>query len=555
MIQAFKLYFLWTYIEAFIILGGLYRGVMSQTKELVESGTSLDENRLDAEDQTLYVQTGEEYDQILSRAQMAAVDGKEIRTSIRLCGPSGCGKTTLASSLAVDVKVADELINEHGLPIWKMTMDELVLLHDIAQKLVEEDGILCPICEESGCVYKRKTKNPPYRCGRQSCKHAFTEEEAFEPDENKSLPNGALERLKEVSSVKDELTERGYLFQSGKKRDEYPHSRAEVYRSLYEVYCGERFPSTPYFEVTMSHAKYAKDLIGHPHVDEDGTTFIKGKITKAVQASNDEVTVLNLDEINRAPTSAKDELYDALDGRVKISMDEVGGIEIEGTPENLIIVSTMNKGSGHHVEPLDFAEKRRLRSTYYVDFLGKEYPQKERELIIENTNAPEDLADLMVEVANKVRSTAENRDTDLSYGLPTGVLLEWAEEAYTNSISGIEDPVMKAGKSAVANAIYDHSENEIMEVESMISTKVSGQDFFETGFLTENLETEEESEEGEETSVSSNMSGIRFVCTDPTDSGCSYAKNEENADSSVIDELRCPECGGHVDKRVNGHSV
>lgn len=497
-----------------------------QRKDMVEETESWDSERLDAEDETLYVQTGEEYDQILSRAQMSVVEGMDIRTSIRLCGPSGCGKTTLATSLSIDVKIADELINEHELPVWDMTMDELALFHDIVvggEEEGSENKELCPECG-SESIYARKTKTPTYKCSEcDDC--------SFEKPEIEEVDDDWLNQFEDIDNIGEELCSRGLVDSNRKRTDDYPHSRAEVYRNLYEIYGDSQFPSTPYFEVTMSHAKYAKDLIGHPHVNENGSTFIKGKVTNAVEASNEEATVLNLDEINRAPTSAKDELYDALDGRVKVSMDEVGGLEIEGTPENLIIVSTMNKGSGHHVEPLDFAEKRRLRSTYYVKFLGLEYPEKEKELIVENTEATYRLASQMVGVANEVRRTAENDDADLSYGLPTGTLLEWANEAYTNHLAGIEEPVIKAGESAVANAIYDHNKDEVRKINTIISKSVEGVEFFKGG-----------SNNQSSSSISEKLNEKRYACLDDNDVGCSYSAYQSEAPMEVTEFVTCPEC-------------
>lgn len=508
---------------------------MTQEKEeMVEQNESWDSERLDSEEETLYVQTGEEYDQILSRAQMSVVDDMDIRTSIRLCGPSGCGKTTLANSLAIDVQIADELVNEENLPVWNMTIDELALFHDIVSK-GEEEGTepkeYCPDCG-SQSHYERKTKTPTYRCN--NCDVEFEEPNVEE------VNGDWLSQFENVDDVHQELRNRGLLGSNGEKTDDYPHSRAEMYRSLYTLYCESPYPSTPYFEVTMSHAKYAKDLIGHPHVNENGSTFIKGKVTKAVEASNEGPTVLNLDEINRAPTSAKDELYDALDGRVKVSMDEVGGLEIEGTPENLIIVSTMNKGSGHHVEPLDFAEKRRLRSTYYVDFLGLEYPEKEKELIVENTEVNYRLASEMVSVANEIRKTADNDDTDLSYGLPTGTLLEWANESYTNHLGGVEEPVIMGGKSAVANAIYDHSEDEVTKINTIISKNMQGIEFFKSQSTSQNGGS------GGNGGNSANLNETRYICEDEYDKGCSYSVYESEAPMEVTEFVTCPECESPV---------
>ena len=516
---------------------------MSENNDMVETEEFVEESRLNTEDETLYIQTSNEYDRIFSRAQMSVVEDHDIRSTARLCGPSGCGKTTLARSLAIDVKIADNLINTHELPVWEMEMNKLAVFHHIVTTgdvEATEKTEKCPHCE-SKSIYERSRKTPAFRC--QNCQEEFEEPETeVEESENPDF----LSELENVGSIQTELENRN-LVENGDQTELYPHSRAEAYRDIYKVYeSTDEFPSSPYFEITMSHAKYAKDLIGHPHIGEDGTTFVKGKVTKAVEASNEETTVLTLDEINRAPTSAKDELYDALDGRVKVSMDEVGGVEIEGNPSNLIIVSTMNKGSGHHVEPLDFAEKRRLSDTYYVDFLGVEYPEKEIELVESLTPVSNDLASEMVRTANEIRSTAAHDDSDLSYGVPTGTLLEWANGAYTNNLAGISEPVIEAGDSAVARAIYDHSDEEVSEVKTIISKNMQGVDFFPD-------ETEEENNEsGNGSTSSSSLSETRYMCNDDKNIGCSWSATESDAPAEAAEFLICPECEGVITERNPG---
>lgn len=509
---------------------------------LVETRDSWDDERLDFEDETAYVQTNNEYDQLLSRAQMSVVDDVSIDTSARIVGPSGCGKTTLARSLAFDVKIVSELVNEHNVPVWDMSADELALLNHIVHNEDTEDEELCPNCETKS-HYERDNKTPTYRCN--NCGEEFDELLV------RKKADSLLELHEEIvnnGNLNEKLQEYDLINSAGEHLEDYPHSRADAYREIYSAYTDDdEIPSAPYFEVTMSHAKYAKDLIGHPHIGENGTTFQKGKVTEAVEASNEETVVLTLDEINRAPTSAKDELYDALDGRVKVSMDEVGGVEIEGTPENLIIVSTMNKGSGHHVEPLDFAEKRRLGSTYSVDFLGVEYPEKEKKLIMDvagkligdEGGVPEKLADEMVNVANEIRQTASDDSTNLSYGLPTGTLIEWAVEAKTNFLANIPKPVVSAGESSVAEAIYDHSEDEVTKVNTIISKNMEGVEFFERNNNNNNSNT------------SSNTTNEKiYVCEDADNEGCDWQATESEAPVEACEFLVCPECDGAIEERT-----
>ncbi len=498
----------------------------------VETVESFEDNRLESENETLYQQTNEEYDEIFASAQMSVIDDYDIRTKTRLCGPSGCGKTTLARSLAFDVKIADVLINEYDLEVWKMDMDKLALFHAIVTDSEQNGTEVCPNCSYKS-FYSRSSKEPEYRCNQ--CDHEFDEPEV----QSDISSEEHLEELESITDIKGKLHEKGLINDRGEKTELYPHSRANAYRDIYKVYENDNLPSTPYFEVTMSHAKYAKDLIGYPHISDEGTTFIKGKVTKAVESSTKEPTILALDEINRAPTSAKDELYDALDGRVKISMDEAGGLEITGDASNIIIVSTMNKGSGHHVEPLDFAEKRRLGDTYYVDFLGVEYPEKEAELIVDNSPVSESLASEIVRTANEIRSTAKSKESNLSYGVPTGNLIVWAKKAFTNHLAGKEEPVVKAGVSSVARAMYDHNEDEVQTVETTITKNMQGVDFFQD-------ETEDNTESAGNTT--SFISETRYVCEDEDNVGCTWSAPESQAEMVATEYLICPECESGVNE-------
>lgn len=516
---------------------------------MTEDTENSEDTRLNEEDETMYLQTDEEYDEIFASAQMSVLDEYDIQTKARLVGPSGAGKTTLARSLAFDIKIADILINKFGLKLWDKTMDEMAVFHHMVMnddasntctlESEHDTKVMCPECD-GGSVYERQTKTPTYRC--QSCGHEFDTSE--NSNSTREIPD-YYSAFQEIDDIDAELKERDLIDNTGNKTEAYPHSKPEAYRDIYKEYTdGEPFPSTPYYEVGMSHAKYAKDLIGHPHIGDNGTTFIKGKITKAVEASNTEPVVLTLDEINRAPTSAKDELYDAIDGRVKVSMDEVGGVEITGDASNLIIVSTMNKGSGHHVEPLDFAEKRRLGDTYYVGYLGVEYPEKEIELVMDNTPVSEDLASEMVRTANEIRSTASNDGAKLSYGVPTGSLLTWGNKAFTNNLAGKSEPVIRAGKSAVANAIFDHHEDEISKVNTIISKNMQGVDFF--------IDESNESNTNSNNSSNNTINEVRYICEDNEGQNCSWSAPESKAPQDAIEYLTCPECRSIVSERKPG---
>lgn len=516
---------------------------MTQIKGLEET------NRLKADEETFFIQTTNEYDKILSKSTFAFVDelDTKIKQTYRLVGPSGCGKTTLSSSIALDLKIADLLINEFDIPVWKMNKKEMAVLScfDFESTNSEKSGELsCSNCGATGStIYERKNKSPTYRC--QNCQNEF---------ENNT--NSSVEELVEkVFSMSDTEME-NVLYENGLYEDtgsnmqktlEYPHDRGECYRNIYEKFEDiSELESIPHYEVSMSHSKYAKDLIGHPHITDDETVFEVGKVTEAISSSKDEPTVLVLDEINRAPTSAKDELYDALDGRVKVTLDEMGGIDIKGSIDNLIIVTTMNQGKGYHVEPIDFAEKRRFGSLHEMDYLGMQYPKKEIELVEQLTPVSKDIAQLMVETANKIRETAQNTDTEnnITFGVPTERVIAWATEAYTNSLTGIEEPIMEAGRNSIAKPLYDHDSDEQTIVMTTIENRTRGY----------NLVPKERQNTTTNSTNTSNTQQkkkfeAKFVCQDMGKVGCSWSAFEsEIDDEDVLQFQACPKCNEIVER-------
>lgn len=423
---------------------------------------------------TPYIQGGNEYDRVLARAQLCvsddpALDGLDDQCNARISGPSGCGKTTLGMSVALDVACIKELNDKYGLDIPSMNMDEIRMLHYI---VVELDGDI-----------------DEFKSERESASSA----ESYLNNEN----------------------------------SDEPHSRGEAIRAVYLAVEGEPLPSIPFFDVTLSHATNASDLLGHPDIQDDGSTqWIDGTITKAIRASQNGPVVLLLDEVNRAPTNGKDELYSALDGRVQVSLDGGrGGETIVGDPSNLIVISAMNEGPGHIVEPLDFAEKRRLGPKHNTGFLGEEYPEKEKELLMDVTPLSRKTVGSMVTTANSMRDNARSDETLLSYGVPTGSLIEWAFQAYANDKAGIENPLMNAGYSCIANAIYDHDDDEVEEAKTIIKSDFNG-----VGL------------EGSQNEAV----GTMYICNDSMGTGCSWSASEDVLTETVKNYLSCPECGGQV---------
>lgn len=226
----------------------------------------------------------------------------------------------------------------------------------------------------------------------------------------------------------------------------------------------------PFFDISVKWATDTTDLLGRFVLIDGETQWINGPLTKAILASRERTAVLLLDEINRARPETKSALYEALDDRAQITIDALGGEVINGKAVNLVVISTMNVGQGHHVEELDLAEQRRLGNRWSIDFLGVNHPDREAQLIADRTPVSAMFAARLVEAANKVRRLANDPDEQLSRGIPTGLLLELAASAYKYAQAGLEDAALRATRTAVVDPYYQRGDREITGRDTVVST-------------------------------------------------------------------------------------
>ena len=219
----------------------------------------------------------------------------------------------------------------------------------------------------------------------------------------------------------------------------------------------------------MKWATDTTDLVGRFVILEGETKWINGPLTKAILASKEQPVVLLLDEINRARPETKSALYEALDDRAQITIDAVGGETVEGEAVNLIVVSTMNVGKGHHVEELDLAEQRRLGKKWSIDYLGLNYPERETQLLTDRTPINKEFASKIVEVANDIRELAKDTNEQLSRGVPTGLLIEMAAAAFKYAQAGIENPALRASKAAIVRPYYESGDRDVSGRDTVLS--------------------------------------------------------------------------------------
>lgn len=212
----------------------------------------------------------------------------------------------------------------------------------------------------------------------------------------------------------------------------------------------------PYIEVQLTASMREPDLFGSPQLLDGETVWADGPLTRALLCSQERPTVLVLDEVNRASPRAKTALMPVLDHRARAVIKARGNEVIEGVPENLIVISTMNEGPQFETNPLDPAEERRLGNMWYISFLGLDHPDRERDLVVEEASVSPSVAEQLVSAANKVRITAlDENDDRIRKGIPTSDVIRWAQTAAAFHERGFGDPVLRAARSAVIDARYD----------------------------------------------------------------------------------------------------
>lgn len=212
----------------------------------------------------------------------------------------------------------------------------------------------------------------------------------------------------------------------------------------------------PMFTLQMNYLMSEADLIGSPtYVGDAGTMWVDGALTKALIASQDGRAVLLVDEVNRARPEGKASLFGALDHRATVTLDGPrGGEVIEGDPNNLIVIATMNEGDDYNVaDPdMDLAERRRYTEWFDIDYLT---PAKERDLLVDRTGIHKPLAELMVKAGNDIRDLADENGTDIKRGLPTSAMLAWAAKSRGYHMAGLDDPIMRAAHKTIVRPFYD----------------------------------------------------------------------------------------------------
>ena len=294
----------------------------------------------------------------------------------------------------------------------------------------------------------------------------------------------------------------------------------------------------PVFEIHCHEGLRPSNLLGMPTYVGDETWWIDGPAPKALLSSQEQPTVVILDEVNRTSSRVLGVLMSMLDHQARVTLDARGGETVQGDPMNLIVFSTMNEGEGYVVNSVDTAQKRRLGNKYYTDYIGMDDPTAESDLMADRTPISREIAIELVEAANDIRAKADS-DSAVSMGVPTDTMLDWAATAWAYRDSKADKgPLVKAAERAVLNKFYRGDDREEDTVRSIIESHLEGMgierdDDDEVSVMDDDVAGEDDTiDVSDETYL---------MCED-----CGWYAKAEDADDEVATTMSCPECSSPV---------
>ncbi len=154
----------------------------------------------------------------------------------------------------------------------------------------------------------------------------------------------------------------------------------------------------------------AADLVGRHLIDENGTYWQDGPLTKAVRNGG----ICYLDEIIEARKDTTVVLHSLADYRRVLPIDRTGEV-ITAHPDFMLVVS-YNPGYQNVLKGMKPSTKQRFIS------LSFSYPEAniEKEIIIKESEVDEDIALKLVQIANEIRQLT---DTDIQEAVSTRLLV------------------------------------------------------------------------------------------------------------------------------------
>ena len=154
----------------------------------------------------------------------------------------------------------------------------------------------------------------------------------------------------------------------------------------------------------------AADLVGRHLINERGTYWQDGPLTKAVREGG----ICYLDEIIEARKDTTVVLHSLADYRRVLPIDRTGEV-IEAHPDFMLVVS-YNPGYQNVLKGMKPSTKQRFIS------LSFNYPQAdvEKEIIIEESRVDEEVAQKLVAIAGEIRRLSDN---DIQEAVSTRLLI------------------------------------------------------------------------------------------------------------------------------------
>ncbi|QOY51235.1 CbbQ/NirQ/NorQ/GpvN family protein [Candidatus Sulfurimonas baltica] len=142
----------------------------------------------------------------------------------------------------------------------------------------------------------------------------------------------------------------------------------------------------------------AADLVGRHLIDENGTYWQDGPLTKAVREGG----ICYLDEIIEARKDTTVVLHSLADYRRVLPIDRTGEM-IEAHPDFMLVVS-YNPGYQNVLKGMKPSTKQRFIS------LSFDYPKAdvEKEIIIKESGVDADVAQKLVNIAGEIRQLSDN---------------------------------------------------------------------------------------------------------------------------------------------------
>ena len=193
----------------------------------------------------------------------------------------------------------------------------------------------------------------------------------------------------------------------------------------------------------------AADLIGRHLIDENGTFWQDGPLTKAVREGG----ICYLDEIIEARKDTTVVLHSLADYRRVLPIDRTGEL-IEAHPDFMLVVS-YNPGYQNVLKGMKPSTKQRFISLSFT----YPTPELEKEIIIKESGVNAEVAQKLVNIASEIRQLT---DSDIQEAVSTRLLVYAAKLI----VKGFDE--YQACMHSIVESLSD--EDEVLEVlEKLIS--------------------------------------------------------------------------------------